>query len=312
LGLISTGRACLDGTRIPGAASQWRRYLKEAEDADSADGLTEPPRPKRRAKPSTDPDCRRLKTRKGFIDGYNAQVLTDSDSGLALFADVSSQNNDSVLMAPVLQGYADRHGELPPELAMDAGDDSPGTADALDGCGVDGLVASSDRRFDLSLNEAGDIVCPHGRALCRSKRFDRGKGPCHRLYVHCPECGGERTISGPVGTDLALWVKQRLRSRTPEAKDAAVDRSKTSELVFAFMKQGHGLRRLLLRGLQGASIEVHLSLVLHNFQVLHRKLGTEGLKRLLGARICALFRRILRLRPVIRELRALRWAQQAA
>jgi len=69
----------------------------------------------------TDPDSRIMKTRKGFIQGYNDQAIVDADSQIIVAGDLAQDENDKhqqIHMVEKLIQYLDR---IPGKLTMDAG-----------------------------------------------------------------------------------------------------------------------------------------------------------------------------------------------
>ena len=74
------------------------------EDGRRTTGSAEEQRPsssRRRRRNRTDPDSRFLRTRNGFIQGYNAQVAVD-ESHLVLACTVATDNGDNRLLAPMV------------------------------------------------------------------------------------------------------------------------------------------------------------------------------------------------------------------
>ena len=79
-GLGGMGRASIDGTKLPSAASQWRKFRMEAECADASSESQATPGQKREKLPCKDPDARTMRTRQGqFVEGYNAQCLVGEE-----------------------------------------------------------------------------------------------------------------------------------------------------------------------------------------------------------------------------------------
>jgi hypothetical protein len=79
-------------------------------------------------------------------------------------------------------------------------------------------------------------------------------------------------------------LRDRYRECESTAKEMRLTRAQTSELLFAVIKDRFKLRRLLLRGVDGAKIEFALAALAQNFWILARNLGKallNCLKRLL-------------------------------
>jgi len=321
-GVTSFERASLDGTKLPSAGSQWIKYLTEAEVAAlkeeaeaepvSQEPATKPETPakkKKKTRPrkaSTDPEARvqRL-TIGGYTNGYNGQVLVDCDSGLILTTHVTNCASDSGELTAAMSECLESYGELPAELLADAGYDTPANAEALAGCGVTGWVSSKDKNSVWSLSPEGKPVCPAGFEARHPERFNkngvkvlrlsvRACGTCqHREECHASDC---KTVTFPAGVDISHQIRGRARTKTEEGKDMRIQRACTSELTFAQMKSKLGLKRLHLRGLEGAETELGLTALAYNFMVLARKIGKQGfedLARQLFFRIRAIAERYL-------------------
>jgi transposase len=122
-GLAPMRRASLDGTRLPGAGSQWARMRKEAEQADE-DGL-EPLDPGPKGKPRSDPDAKVQKLASGgYVLGYNAQALVDCEAGIVLATHVSNVAGDASLLIPTLDRCLETNQDVPAELLADGGYDT--------------------------------------------------------------------------------------------------------------------------------------------------------------------------------------------
>ena len=72
----------------------------------------------------TDPDSRLMKTRNGFIQGYNAQASVDADTHIILAAEVTQDCNDTQQLVPMLDKTIENTGEDPEHATFDAGYDN--------------------------------------------------------------------------------------------------------------------------------------------------------------------------------------------
>jgi transposase len=287
-GLAPMLRASLDGTRLPGAGSQWARMRKEAEEAD--DDPTEPPEggPGGRVRSDRDARIQKLAT-GGYVWGYNAQALVDCEAGIVLAAHVSATAGDASLLAPTLGSCLHVNDELPVEVLADAGYDTPANAEALADCGITGYIACSDPKWIWSQSPDGEPMCPAGVVASRAERlFQRGVEKLRLVVRACPtccqrrQCGGlaEKSLAFPACIDPMHWVRQRDRAKTEAAREMRLVRSSSVELSFAFIKESMKLRRLLLRGLAGAQTEFCLAAIALNLAILARQLGAKGLEAL--------------------------------
>lgn len=69
----------------------------------------------------TDPESRILKTRRGWVQGYNAQAAADCASQVIVAQDVTQEENDKRQLAPMLGRCEEQAGKRPKELLADAG-----------------------------------------------------------------------------------------------------------------------------------------------------------------------------------------------
>lgn len=70
---------------------------------------------------TTDPDSRMMKTRQGYVQGYNAQAAADPDSNLILAADITQEANDVHQFNPMLEQVKENTGLMPTRAIGDAG-----------------------------------------------------------------------------------------------------------------------------------------------------------------------------------------------
>lgn len=84
--------------------------------------------PRRRRKPSptakrnfTVPESRILKTKDGYIQGYNAQAAVDGAHQIIVAQTLTSSSSDQAQLAPLLDGIRANLGTNPDEVSADAG-----------------------------------------------------------------------------------------------------------------------------------------------------------------------------------------------
>ena len=184
----------------------------------------------------TDPDSRIMKTRSGWVQGFNAQVLVEEASGVILAAHVSAQAADSPHLVPMLDRL-DAHlaaldvpatERTPKAFSADAGYCSEANLAALDERGIDAYVASGRER-----HHRGGID-PHG-----SPRTPRR-------------------------------AAMRAKLQTAAGRAIYARRKAITEPVHGMVKQARGFRQLLLRGLAKVDPEFTLVALTHNLLKLWR------------------------------------------
>lgn len=69
----------------------------------------------------TDPDSRLLRTRQGFVQGYNGQAAVDSKNQIIVSCHLSNAGNDLDELKPLLKGIEKNCVRLPKEISADTG-----------------------------------------------------------------------------------------------------------------------------------------------------------------------------------------------
>lgn len=69
----------------------------------------------------TDPESRILKTKDGYIQGYNAQAAVDGDHQIIVAQTLTNSSSDQAQLAPLLDGIKANLGRNPDEVSADAG-----------------------------------------------------------------------------------------------------------------------------------------------------------------------------------------------
>ena len=216
------------------AAALEKRATPQDPAARAAQIATATPKPKEQSN-FTDPDSRIMKTKDGWIQGYNAQVLVDADSGIIVAQAVSAQAADSPHLVPLLDQMAVTlaAGGLPPWQARpgvftaDAGYCSEANLAALDARQVESYVATGRERH-------------------------------HR--------------QGMTGGWSRSPLRNRMRQKLQTAEGRAIyaRRKCITEPVHGQIKQARGFRQFLLRGLPQVQGEFTVVALAHNLLKLWR------------------------------------------
>lgn len=181
---------------------------------------------------TTDPDSRMLKTRKGWVQGYNGQAMVDCASQVIVAQAVTQKEVDHGLVGPMLERCEAQAGRRPKQCLADAGYWSAGQT-GLEDEGTELLIATTkDYKQEQAARKLGP---PRGRI--------------------------------PKG----LTVRQRMarKLRTKRGGEAYRQRGSTVEPVFGQM-DGRGLNHFLLRGVDKVAGEWSLFCTSHNLLKLWR------------------------------------------
>jgi hypothetical protein len=104
---------------------------------------------------TTDPDSRTMKTRNGYVQGYNVQIAVDCSSQVIVACDVVQEGNDKHQLRRMLSLVREGIGRLPEKLLADAGYFSTREIDEVDGTEL--FVATKSRR-KTALEEVLPII----------------------------------------------------------------------------------------------------------------------------------------------------------
>jgi transposase len=90
----------------------------------------------------TDPESRILKTKDGYIQGYNAQAAVDGAHQIIVAQTLTNTSSDQAQMAPLLDGIKANLGRNPDEVSADAGYCSAANLRTIGRRRIDGYVAT--------------------------------------------------------------------------------------------------------------------------------------------------------------------------
>ena len=190
-GLAKLRHVALDGTKIKANASKHkamsygrmlkakarRRRPSARQAARQADAEGEPPSDKPADKAQrnfTDPESRILKTKDGFIQGYNAQAAVDADHQVIVAHGLTNNGSDQGQLKPMVEAVETMAGGLPKELSADSGYCSEANLKLLEDRNIKGYVAVGRQRHGQS-SPAGRRRCqPGSRAAAMRRRLRRG------------------------------------------------------------------------------------------------------------------------------------------
>ena len=179
----------------------------------------------------TDPDSRPMKTRRGYVQGYNGQTMVDCGSQVIVAQQLRQEAVDYQLLQPMLHACEQQARARPQVCIADGGYWSEANA------------ALEDERTTLY------IAVGHSRGIEEREYWTK-----------------ERRKAEPKGPQA---VQMREKLEKPEGLAIYKLRSKTVEPVFGQMHE-RDLNRFLLRGLKKAAVEWSLWCTTHNILKLWR------------------------------------------
>ncbi|MGB0964380.1 MAG: transposase, partial [Mycobacterium sp.] len=185
----------------------------------------------------TDPQSRIMPTRKGFLQGYNAQVAVTGDQ-LIIAVRVGQSTNDQASFLPMMQAARD---------AADRIHAVTGNADHLIGT----VLADAGYSSDANLAAAGpDRLIALGKERDQARAFTQDR------------------VEGPPPPDATPREANRHRLRTLEGRALYKRRGATVEPGIGNLKKI--IDRFSRRGLGNATYELHLAATAFNVKKIHR------------------------------------------
>ena len=188
---------------------------------------------------TTDPDSRIVKTRQGYVQGYNAQAVV-SEEQIIVAVGVTQEAHDVQQLEPMLQTMAHT-------LEAAGIEDRPkaGLADA-------GYWSEANVRA-CSWPEMPELLIATTKDW-KQRKMLREKG--------CPR--------GRIPKGLSPWGRMERKLLTKRGRALYKKRGVLVEPVFGQIKEGQGFRRFMRRGLGAAQSEWSLAGMTHNLLKLWR------------------------------------------
>ena len=182
---------------------------------------------------TTDPDSRIMKTRRGYIQGYNPQLSVDADTQVILAADLTPDNNDIHQLSPMLKRTIENTGKIPKHATADAGYDNEDQIEEF--------------------IESIDIYIPTQKDWKQRKAMREQPPP-----------------RGRIPNNLSKRERRERKLLTKKGKKIYKKRGSSVEPVIGQITSARGLSRLLLRGKEKGNSEFKMYCIGHNLLKLWR------------------------------------------
>ena len=187
----------------------------------------------------TDPESRILKTRNGYVQGFNAQAVADENQ-IVLIAEVVNQENDVQQLHPML----DRVRENLQKVGVE---EKPRVA-----------LADAGYTSEANLTQMSDSV----EEMLVATQKD------HKEKKAAAEAPAPR---GRIPSNLSARERMTRKLRTKKGKALYKMRGQLIEPVFGQIKTGLGLDKFSRRGLNAVNSEWKLICSVHNLMKMYRK-----------------------------------------
>jgi transposase len=227
------------------------KKLRDREEEEKQAGRKKPgPKPKEpedgvqrdRKANATDPDSRIMKTRQGYVQGYNGQAVVSKEQ-IIVGADVTQEENDLYQLEPMIHQ----------------------TKESLDGAGIEKGIdtCTADTgywRDDLPV----ESIEAEGMKLLIAVQKDSKQRE---------QCLDEEHSYGRIPADASSRERMGRRLKTKWGKAKYKLRSQTVEPVFGQIKATMGINGFMRRGIDAVKSEWKLICSCHNLMKLFRAFG---------------------------------------
>jgi len=130
----------------------------------------------------TDPESRILKTKDGFIQGYNAQAAVDAGHQVIVAHGLTNSGSDQGQLAPIVTAIETTTGRLPEELSADSGYCSEANLETIESRGIRGYVATGRQRHGQASASGTRGWRPDSRGAAMQRKLKRaGRRSRYRL-----------------------------------------------------------------------------------------------------------------------------------
>ena len=129
----------------------------------------------------TDPESRIMKTKDGFIQGYNAQAAVDAEHQIIVSCDLTNQGADSAQLLPLIDQIKANTEVLPKQVSADAGYASDANLKGLEEREIDGFVAAGRQKHGTAAPAAGKAKEGSRLAAMAQKIAGQGYDSPYRL-----------------------------------------------------------------------------------------------------------------------------------
>ena len=129
----------------------------------------------------TDPESWIMKTKDGFIQGYNAQAAVDAEHQIIVSCDLTNQGTDSAQLLPLIDQIKANTEVLPKQVSADAGYASDANLKGLEEREIDGFVAAGRQKHGTAAPAAGKAKEGSRLAAMAQKIAGQGYDSPYRL-----------------------------------------------------------------------------------------------------------------------------------
>jgi transposase len=235
---------------------------------------------------TTDLDSRVMKTGSGNRPAFNAQAAVDDAHGVIVAAAITQDSTDGAQLPQMVPEIARNTGFEPACVTADTGFNTPETLEAMEEQEIDAYIAQYSKRpsregfaYDADTDEITHTDPQTGNKMIL--KFYRMRKHSNKTYRVYRDAKNKKDMYFTLRPDKELEQEARMRAKLQTAAGKAIykKRQETVEPVFGHIKSRLGLRRFILRGKSGATVEFLLACSAHNIL----KIACSALLRLISA-----------------------------
>jgi transposase len=262
---------------------------------------------------STDPDAHVMRNGDGgTVPSYNVQLLTDTQHGIVVNVEATTDAIDYRQMKPALERCATTLGRKPKQIVADGDYTNHASVQAAAACGVDFYGSWQDSWKPVERDAQGrkaaflssafpydagpdHFTCPAGQILTHHALLNRENGVRTHVYrapkAACPNCPlrdqcapqqarpeWRRSITRI--EEPAATTAFKIKMATEEAKQIYAQRSQIAEFPHAWIKERCGLRQFRCQGRLKVAMEATWACLSYN---LTRWFGLKRTRQVLPA-----------------------------
>ena len=121
----------------------------------------------------TDPESRILKTKDGYIQGYNAQAAVDGEAQIIVAQTLTNSSSDQAQLAPLLDGIRANLGRNPTEASADTGYCSDANLRTIQKRRIEGYIATGRQKHGTKSATAKKPDTPGSRVARMTTKLKR-------------------------------------------------------------------------------------------------------------------------------------------
>jgi transposase len=312
VGLVKGEMVAVDGSKFRTVSSAKsvrereavKRYLEELDKADEQDDIVIDSNAVQAAleklKKDPEPEAKMMRTTGGIFPAYNVQTAVDAEHAIIVAQKVSDHAGDNRLLLPMAEAAKQAVGN--PESLNVVADAGYSNGTQAETCERQGIIPHVPANRAVNNYGGGQLFDP--REFHYDEKMDRYHCPAnqvltrkqllrkrHRvIYVGDPKiCGAcalklrctnaaQRFVQRHVNEGALQRMQQRATAEMMHLRRATV------EHPFASLKYRiFGHPRFLLRGIQGAQVEISLATMVYNLKRIMNVLGCNPMLKMLKA-----------------------------